>query len=54
MKRVRDMITIYSHNYFNNLDVSKGTNPLWKTFKLFFTNKHSKGNTSIILIEKIN
>ena len=40
------------YNYFNNLDVSKGVKPFWKTYKPYFSNKHSRGNTSIILIEK--
>ena len=40
------------YNYFNNLDVSKGVKPFWKTCKPYFSNKHSRGDTSIILIEK--
>ena len=39
-------------NYFNNLDVSKGVKFFWKTCKPYFSNKHSRGDTSIILIEK--
>ena len=40
------------YNYFNNLDVSKGVKLFSKTCKPFFSNKHSRGDTSIILIEK--
>ena len=40
------------YNYFNNLDVSKGVQPFWKTYKPYFSNKHSRGDTSIIRIEK--
>ena len=48
------MIKTYSYNYFNNMHVSKGTKPLWKTFKPFFSSKHNKGDTSVILIKKMN
>ena len=40
------------YNYFNNLDVNKGVKTFWKTSKPYFPNKHSRGDTSIILIEK--
>ena len=40
------------YNYLNNLDVSKGVNLFWKNWKLYFYNKRSRGNTSIILYEK--
>ena len=39
-------------NYFNNLDVRKGVKPFWETCKSYFSNKHSRGDTSIILIER--
>ena len=39
-------------NYFNKLDVSKEIKPFWKTCKPYFSNKDSRGDTSIILIEK--
>ena len=42
------------HNYFNNLDVSKGVKPFWKTSKPCFSNNRSRGDTSIIPIEKMN
>ena len=42
------------YNYFNNLDVSKGVQPFWKTCKPHFSNKHSRGYTSIIILEKMN
>ena len=40
------------YNYFNNLDASKGVKPFWKTCKLYFFNKYSREDNSIILIEK--
>ena len=40
------------YNYFNNLDVSKGVKPFWKTCKPYFSKKYSRGDTSIILIAK--
>ena len=30
------------YNYLNNLDVSKGTKPFWKTFKPYFSNNIAK------------
>ena len=41
-------------NYFNNLDVSKGVKPFWKTCKPYFSKKHSRGDTIIIIIKKMN
>ena len=40
------------YNYFNNLDVSKGVKPFWKTCKPYFSNKYSRGDPSIIAIGK--
>ena len=31
---------------------SKEPKPFWNACKLYFTNKHSKGDTSIMLVEK--
>ena len=42
------------HNYFNSLDVGKRVKPFWKTCKPYFSEKHSRGDTSIILIKKMN
>ena len=36
------------YNYLNNLDVSKGVKPFWKTCKPYFSNKHSRGDTSFL------
>ena len=38
-------------NYFSNLDVSKRVKPFWKTCQPYVSNKHSRRDTSIILIE---
>ena len=55
-KKQRNYVVVLNqkskYNYFNNLDVSKGVKPFWKTCELYFSNKHSRGDTSIILIEK--
>ena len=40
------------YNYFDNLDVSKGIKPFWKSCKSFFSYNRSREDTSIILIEK--
>ena len=39
-------------NYFNNLDANKAVKPFWKTCKPYFSNKPSRGDTSMILILK--
>ena len=38
--------------YFNNLDCNKDTEPLWDKCKPYFSNKHSRGDTNIMLKEK--
>ena len=40
------------YNYFHNLDVSKGVKLFWKICKPYFSNKYSRRDTGIILIEK--
>ena len=35
--------------YFNNLDCKKDTKPFWDKCKSYFSNKHSRGDTNIIL-----
>ena len=37
--------------YFDNLKLGKDNSPFWKNFKPYFTNKHSKADTDIILNE---
>ena len=37
--------------YFHNLKLGKDNSPFWKNFKPYFTNKHSKADTDIILNE---
>ena len=39
-------------SYFSNLDIRKESKPFWNACKPYFTNKHSRGNTSIMLAEK--
>ena len=55
-KKQRDYVVALNqkskYNYFNNLDVSKGFNFFWKTYKPYFSNKRSRVDTNIILIEK--
>ena len=40
------------YSYFSNLDIRKKSKPFWNACKLYFTNKHSRGDTSIMLVEK--
>ena len=39
-------------NYFNNLNVRRGTKPVGKTCSPYFPNKHYRRDTSIILLKK--
>ena len=38
-------------NYFIDLDIKKDSKPFWNVYKSYFSNKHSKGDTNM-LIEK--
>ena len=38
--------------YFNNLDCKKDAKPFWDKCKPYFSNKHSRGDTNIMLKEK--
>ena len=40
------------YSYFSNLDISKESKPFWNACKPYFTNKHSRCDTSIMLVEK--
>ena len=37
--------------YLNNLDCKKDTKPFWDKCKPYFSNKHSRGDTNIMLEE---
>ena len=54
--RQRDYVVVLNkkpkYNYFNNLKARKGVKFPWKTSKRDISNKHSKVDTSIILITK--
>ena len=39
-------------SYFSNLDIRKESKPFWNACKPYFTNKHSRGDTSTMLVEK--
>ena len=39
--------------YLNNLKLGKDKKPFWEKCKPYFTNKHSKADTDIMLNEKI-
>ena len=39
-------------SYFSNLHIRKASKPFWNASKPHFTNKHSRGDTSIMLVEK--
>ena len=38
--------------YFNNLDRKKDAKPVWDKCKPYFSNKHGRGGTNVILKEK--
>ena len=38
--------------YINNLETSKSLKPFWDKCKPYFFNKHTPGNSKIILTEK--
>ena len=38
--------------YFNNLDCKNDTKPFWYKCKPYFSKKHSRGDTNIMLKEK--
>ena len=40
------------YSYLRNLDIRKKSKPFWNACKPYFTNKHSRGDTSIMLVEK--
>ena len=40
------------YSYFSNLDIRKESKPFWNACTPYFTNKHSRGDTSIMLVEK--
>ena len=39
------------NSYFSNLDMRKESKPFWNACKPYFANKHSRGDTSIVLVE---
>ena len=39
--------------YFNNLKLGKDIKPFWEKYKPYFTNKHSKADTDIMLNENV-
>ena len=39
------------NSYFSNLDMRKESKPSWNACKPYFANKHSRGDTSIVLVE---
>ena len=40
------------YSYFSNLDIRKESKPFWNACTPYFTNKHSRDDTSIMLVEK--
>ena len=38
--------------YFDNIDCKKDAEPFWDKCKPYFSNKHSRGDTNIMLKEK--
>ena len=41
-------------DYFENLETSKNSKPFWNKCRPYFSNKHTHGESKIILIEKEN
>ena len=39
-------------SYFSNLDIRKESKPFWNACKPYFRDKHSRGDASIMLVEK--
>ena len=42
----------YKKEYFENLNVATNSKPFWDKCKPYFSNKHAKGDSNIMLIEK--
>ena len=42
----------YKKEHFENLNVATNSKPFWGTCKPYFSNKHAKGDSNIMLIEK--
>ena len=40
------------YSYFSNLKIRKESKPFWNVYNFYFTNKRSRGNTNIMLVEK--
>ena len=43
--------TVLEFNYFNNLKIKNNPKSFWNKCKPYFSNKYSKGNCDILLIE---
>ena len=42
----------YKIEYFENLNIATNSKPFWDKCKPYFSNKHAKGDSNIMLIEK--
>ena len=42
----------HKKEYFENLNVATNSHPFWNKCKPYFSNKHAKGDSKIMLIEK--
>ena len=38
--------------FFDNVEIKNNSKPFWDKCKLYFSNKHSKGDSDILLTEK--
>ena len=43
----------HKKEYFENLNVAANSKPFWDKCKPYFSNKHTKGDSNIMLIEKV-
>ena len=54
-KKQRNLVVTlnkYKKEYFENLNVATNSKPFWDKCKPYFSNKHAKGDSNIMLIEK--
>ena len=55
-KKQRNLVVKFNSDsklcYFDNIEISKNSKPVWNECKPYFSNKHAHGNSKIILIKK--
>ena len=55
-KKQRNLVVKINQNckkeFFDNLEIKNNSKSFWDKYKPYFSNKHSKGDSDILLIEK--